>query len=195
MADSSTGGFIAPTTSPVYDDALDDVFQGFVRSVTGIPGNYVRPRWQPDPPNVPNFNIDWAAVGVTAIPGDWDTHERPDPTLYGGKGGVVQSRDELISILISFYGPHSMANAQLFHACCHVQQNMNVLRDAANVNLISIGEALQVPALLQQKWLKRADVKGEFRRRVSRTFPIHSLLSAEVFIDTEVIQTTINISN
>jgi len=193
--DSSTGGYILPTTGPVYDDALDNAFQQFVVGVTGIPGNLVRPRWQPEPPNIPDFTVDWAALGVQVVGGDWGHYEREDPTLFAGKGGVIQERDEAISILVSFYGPHAMANAETFRACCLVQQNMNVLRDAVNINLVGLGEVLQVPALLQQKWLKRCDIKGDFKRRVSRTLPIYSLASASVSLNAENVQTNFTITN
>ena len=57
---SATGGFLSPlsTPAPLEDQALADFFQQYVAGITGIAGNLVRPRWQAEPPNIPQVASD-----------------------------------------------------------------------------------------------------------------------------------------
>ena len=122
------------------------------------------------------------------------TADTPDPTLFGGQGGLVQERDELITLLVSFYGPNCSAYAEKYRCGALVPQNMDILRDASKVVLVGIGETVSVPALTQQKWVKRVDVRSEFRRRASRQYPIYSLVSATVQLNTDATQSSIVIT-
>jgi hypothetical protein len=82
--DSSTPGILQSTTqptsppSPLDGDDLEDYIQQFVAGVAGMDGTLVRPRWQPEPSNIPDFDVTWCATGIT--------HKRPigqyaaDPT-------------------------------------------------------------------------------------------------------------------
>lgn len=83
--DSSTGGFllsyrdsyIAP---PLEGQALTNFLQEQIVGVTGIAGNLVRPRWQPEPPLLPDATIDWIAFGITERKGQtyaYTYHETP----------------------------------------------------------------------------------------------------------------------
>src|SRR4051812_9766277 len=53
--DSSTGGYLSPVvaSSALQDAALDALLQQMVAGITGLPGNMVRPRWQPVTPKQP----------------------------------------------------------------------------------------------------------------------------------------------
>ena len=48
---SATGGYLAGQLAPLADDELDDAIQAAVASISGLPGDLVRPRWQPAGPS------------------------------------------------------------------------------------------------------------------------------------------------
>ena len=71
MADSRAQGYLAPLDPLLDDDSLLDAFQKVVRGITGIEGDLVRPRWQPDDvPNMPDYNVDWCALRVARTRGE-----------------------------------------------------------------------------------------------------------------------------
>src|ERR1022692_10145 len=104
MADSSTtaspngpGAFLAPTSGflNAEDDALDALLQGLVVGVTAIPGNLVRPRWQPVPPPQPDQNTNWCAIGVV--------DEEPEPNVStvhtaAGNGFSTTYENDIVTV-------------------------------------------------------------------------------------------------
>ena len=105
---SATGGYLLPTPTPttLLGDALLDFVQAWVVGVTGMAGNLVRPRWQPEPTNIPAFSITWAAVGLIRRAADTFAAEirRQDQPL----GESETRRHEELEFLISFFGPDAM---------------------------------------------------------------------------------------
>lgn len=189
---SSTAGFLAPSSNiaqPLYGDALDDVFHDTLQGITGIPGELVRPRFQPEPPNQPDFTTDWIAFGIVTTKGDVFSYQTHDPT---GAGFNVQEYDEQLTVLHSFYGPNGQSVAGLYNAGIQVEQNRDVLT-AAGIKLVECQEVTQLPALLKEKWVKRWDCRTVFRRRVSRSYPILTIESSVVHLDNELYTTIINI--
>jgi hypothetical protein len=64
---SASGGYLVPVSPlPLDDEELGRRLSNVVAGVTGIPGNLVRPRWQKNPPPIPDEGVDWVAVGVTS---------------------------------------------------------------------------------------------------------------------------------
>lgn len=47
----------------------EDVLHDLIAALTGIPGRYVRPRWQPEPPRMPGPDVTWCAFGITGEAG------------------------------------------------------------------------------------------------------------------------------
>ena len=70
MGNSATGGYIPPSGGAAYDQELEDIFQAFIVGVTSLQGQYVRPRWQEDPPPMPAVGVDWCGFAVKALTSD-----------------------------------------------------------------------------------------------------------------------------
>lgn len=192
--DSSTAGYLAPASEPDYDDDLDDVLQEAVVGITGLPGPLVRPRWQSNPPQQPEFDVDWCAFGVTRVSGDIFSYQGFDPTANDAQGAVSLEEDELLYCLASFYGPNATKNCKRLRAGLAIGQNRATLA-SNNVAIVEVGESVNLPALLQEKWVKRVDMAVTFRRRVHRSFPILTIESGDVGLDNEHYVTPLTISN
>lgn len=166
---SSAPGYLAPLPfpAPLEGEALEDVFNGVISGITGIVGSLVRPRWQPDPPNQPDFSVNWVAFGITTTSRDVFAFQRHDATLNAN----IFERDEVITILHSFYGPDSQALMDRFTDGIQVEQNRDELTQAG-IKLVECQEVGQLPALLKEKWVRRQDCRVVFRRRVFRAYPI-----------------------
>ena len=179
--DSSTGGFVAATVSDSYDSALDRVLQAAVVGIVGLTGALVRPRWQPVEPNQPEHDVNWCAIGMTNVESDAYAYKVHDAA---GSGADKMEHDETLTVLTSFYGPASMTNCQAFRDGLQVDQNRETLR-AAGIVLATVNDVVPVPVLLAQKWLRRVDVSFTVRRRVQRTYPTRTLVSASLGLDNE----------
>jgi hypothetical protein len=124
--DSSTGGYLVPTTPlPLDDEILHRRISNLIAGITGLPGNLVRPRWQPNPPQIPAPETNWVAVGVVTYPSSHGTPVRRH--ISDGDGYDVLDDPELIRLLASFYGPNCGAYARLCRHALWVEQNWEQL--------------------------------------------------------------------
>lgn len=185
-ASSSAAGFLAPLASPIYDNPLDDFFHAFLAALSTIPGALVRPRWQPEPPNLPAFTTDWMAWGIV----DVDT----DRFAYQGQASdddqFVVERDEILTMLMSFYGPRAGQLASQVSASMQLSQNRAYLR-TQNITLIEVMNQSRVPALLKEKWVPRVDQRVLFRRRASWAYQVHQLEDFKAELDNELYTTNL----
>lgn len=191
--DSSTGGYVLATSSDPYDQALDRILQQAVAAITGIDPTMVRPRWQVNPPTMPEPEVNWAAVGVSLIDPDHNDYERHVVATDGQGNDVSYSqveRDEAMTVLTSFYGPAAMSNAMAWFDGLQVGQNREALK-SNGIDLVEVRDAAQVPALLAMKWQRRVDVAATMSRRTDRSFPIRTLASGNGSLDNERYQTPI----
>lgn len=189
--DSSTPGYLLPgaTPAPLYGNALDDVFHGVLQGIVGLSdGSLVRPRWQPEPPNQPDFQTDWVAFGITITKTDVFPYMGHSPAGYD-----IFERDEVITMLNSFYGPNGQALAGQYNDGIQVEQNRDALT-AVGIKLVECQEVTQLPALLKERWVKRFDCRTVFRRRIHRTYPILNVIAGTVVVDNEHQLTYINAS-
>jgi len=184
---SASAGFLAPSSSPVYDDPLDDLLTEVVVGIAGLPEDYVRPRWLPEPRPQPAYTVDWCAVGVSRSEVDTFAYEGHDPA---GQGSSSVERTETLYVLHSFYGPNCHAFAERFRDGFEVSQNRDTLR-AANIALVEVQQALKLPALLKEKWVSRVDVTVVYRRRTTRLYSILNLQSAQVTINNDLYTTDV----
>lgn len=179
FADTRDPGYLAPATAPFTDDlALDLVLQAWVVGLTLLPGNLVRPRWQPNEPPMPDQSTDWAAVGVLSSNRDdgvWFGH---NPLNAGGLGDSTMQRHQSFDALLTCYGPSALHYGSLFADGAQIGQNRDVL--AANgIMLTQTGPVQIVPEIINQIWVRRADVHFTFNQQVTRIYPIRTLLTAE----------------
>ena len=188
---SAEPGYLEPSASPVYDDGLEDILQAAIVGITGLAGTLVRPRWQPEPPQQPDFAIDWCAFGLTDTEVDTFAYDKHDPA---GQGVNRVQRDEVLTVLHSFYGPNAHANCERLRDGFEVSQNRDFLR-TNGITLIEVGKAQQLPALVKEKWVKRIDTTIQYRRRTSRTFQVLTITSAQGQIVTEEYTVPIVVTN
>ncbi|MCX5495372.1 hypothetical protein OSH11_11690 [Kaistia dalseonensis] len=160
--------------------------------ITGLPGDLVRPRWQPIPPQQPAADMTWAAVGIVRATPDANASIMHIPSDAGGDGADHMQRHETIEALASFYGPSASANAARLRDGLALPQNRDMIRTATTdagvdigMSFIECGTVISVPDLVNQTWLRRCDLPLVFRRRVDRVYPVLNLLSAEGTIEAD----------
>lgn len=172
--DSSTGGYLSPSSisSEINDDALRDFLQALVAGSTAIPGNLVFPRWQDEPPNIPAFGTNWAAVGAV--------QHAPDTfaAIIHTAGQDIAFRNDVIHVLCSFYGPNSEGNAQVLSMGLQVAQNREQM-SLAGYGLVEVDQPITTADLLHSRWMKRVDIGLRLRRTETYTYPVLDLLSAQ----------------
>lgn len=184
---SSQDGYLLPSSVPIEDELLEDALHDALEGMTGIPGNLVRPRWQPEPPTQPDFNTNWVAFGVVRT--------SSDVFAYVEQASDTEARvyrDELLEVLHSFYGPNCTSNAKRMRDGFSVGQNHDQLR-VNNIALVSVGDVTHLPALLKEKWVQRVDLTVTYRRRSVRSYPVLTILSARVEIRSEQSTTFVNV--
>lgn len=161
---------------------LENYLQQWVAAVAYMDGTLVRPRWQLEPPNLPDINSDWATLGIieTRPIGPYPAVIR-HPTLNDGDGADEVQRQEEFDLLVSFYGPHAGAYASNLHDGLAIWQNYSALR-LAGMAFVEIGVTTRVPELIRQQWVDRADKLLTIRRFIRRFYPVLNLLSASARI-------------
>lgn len=159
----------AALPAPLYDDALDDLFQGLLAGITGLPGDLVRPRYQRKPPKQPAADVTWCAVGVMDIDPD------AGPALDVDQVGALV-RHETLHVLASFYGPNASAAAAQARDGLTLPQNA-VLQLMTYVNSDTMRKASE---LVNEQWIQRIDLPMQFRRQVKRAYSVQTILAADV---------------
>lgn len=174
MSDSSTGGYLAPSSAaPPEDAVLTNLLQQAVVGITGLSGKLVRPRWQPTPPAEPAITVDWCAIGITK--------RLPDTYAYirhnaAGNGSDEMQRHESLTALASFYGPNCQGFATRLSDGLQIPQNREALR-AAGLALTASGGLTRAPEQKNEQWIDRCDLEIELRRQIDRAYPVLNLAS------------------
>lgn len=181
MNTSETGGILSQSPSPdvLEGEELADFFQRWISALTGLRGNMVRPRWQPEPPNLPKDHEDWVAIGIKRRESDTyasEVHFPEDP------GYNELRRHEILHLLASFYGPRADYHAALFRDGIQVAQNREILT-LNNMGLVESGDVIAVPELVKDKWLNRQDLEFSIRRQIVRHYKVLNLNSADVSVN------------
>lgn len=189
-------GYWSNPNGPLAGQQLDGFMQQVVSGVTGIPGNLVRPRWQPEPPNLPqdpNTNpgtpssIDWAAIGVvssTPLGFPYNSEVITGRGLVVAQGFSQQSDQEEFDLLCSFYGLRADNYAVKLRAGLIVAQNRECLQ-LTGMGLVNTSGRRRVPSLVQNQNLMRVDITVTFRREVREQYPIMYYLSAPAVLTTD----------
>ncbi len=181
--DSATGGPLVPTaTTPVQDDPFEDLIGNTIAGLTGITRGLVRPRWQPKPPAMPADTVSWCAFGIMEIDADWGAHLRHIPD---GDGSSEMTRHETLVILASFYGPSGYSKASQLRDGLWIKQNWDAL-NAVGVALLECSRARTASDLVNGRFIRRIDLEMQFRRVITRTYPILNLLSAQGSFTTDL---------
>ena len=179
--DSSVNGYLQPGRSDEFSldhpqngfdagslglpqlegQSLEDYLQQYVAGVSYLDGTLVRPRWQEEPPNLPDFGVDWCAVGIV--------NHRPIG-LYAavvhhgdGDGHDEMQRHEDLDVLASFYGPNADSYATNLHNGLMIWQNVSVLR-LVGMAFVDISDHTRAPELIKSRCWERIDKTLTLRR-------------------------------
>lgn len=171
---SATGGYLTPAGGALpRDEVLEDALQAHVVGITGLPGFMVRPRWQSTIPEMPELDQNWAAIGVKLSRAD------ASPVLDQQDEDARYVRHITIDVLVTFYGPSGFEYAELFRDGLAIPQNNQPL-SVIKAKLISTGDILNIPELVNQQFIRRYDMPYIIRRKVERTYQIKPFNSPPV---------------
>lgn len=185
---------VVNTGGDLNDSALAQFLQQLVVGITGMPGQYVRPRWQPEPPNEPAYGTDWAGIGTTERNSDVFAFERliniygygegeygeSDP-VYGGVGWCVV-RQQILTVLLSMYGPNSESNATKFAMGLGLSQNREVLT-RNGMGLVEVEASTPIiPELRNARYVYRVDTTFRIRRSQNYQYNVVSVTAANVIV-------------
>lgn len=187
---SATSGYLLPAPpDPLEGQSFEDFIQEVFVGITGLDPTLARPRWQEEPPNLPDATQTWMALGVVDWNPDTFAVEEHDPS---GDGSSVLKRNEELVVKVSCYGPRAAELNSMLRDGLQIAQNREIL-DLNGVALIATGRPERVPALIKQKWQNRIDVDVQLRRAIRRVYPVLNLLSAQAILDNEKYLTNINV--
>jgi hypothetical protein len=177
---SATGGYLAPTgTPPLEGQPLLDFLQRWITGISGVPGKLVRPRWQAEPPNIPDSGVVWLSFGImrrTVDPFPWVSHY-PD-----GDGYDELSRHETMELLASIYdtgsGGQADLTAEVLRDGMNMAQNLEPLQ-LRQMMLLDVGDIQPVPTLQNTRWLYRLDLPFRIRRTITRDYPVENVVEVD----------------
>jgi hypothetical protein len=185
-----TPPYLAPQgTGPLEGADLEDAVHDCIAGITGLTGSLVRPRWQPEPGNIPAAATAWAAFGFE----NRVTSEFPEVIHDGaantGAGADRLHQHETLTVRTSFYdlGAAGLADkyAALLRDGLFIAQNREALAQAGGILLVSVGDASPAPILLKERWLYRVDLTFTIRRQIDRTYAVPNITSASAKVLTE----------
>ncbi|MBC17088.1 MAG: hypothetical protein CL942_08555 [Desulfovibrio sp.] len=178
---SATSGYLTPTSAPIQQEAFEDAIQAMVVGVTGLPGEMVRPRYQPKPPRRPGKDENWCAIGVSDTLGSHSskTHDSE------GDGQDVVITVESLEVLASFYGPGAKEMATRLRDGLVPDQNRAELRKAG-ISVSEIGKPTNAPEMVNGAWVPRVDLPLNMQWETRQTYGVLNILSAsgELVTDT-----------
>lgn len=197
--DSTTAGFLTPEIEPSADALLDSQLHDTIEGIVGrVDGSLIRPRWQPNPPTTPPFPTNWIAFGVVTAEPDVFAYEGHDPQFVTTDDDQVDvsttrvERDELLNVLISFYGPQAMANDARLRAGLDLSQNRALLH-SMGIGFVEYQPPRKIPALTKETWVPRVDATLVLRRRSVFRYNVRSLNDVVSQLDNEFYLTPIKI--
>lgn len=175
VPDSTQAGYLGPTTYSLEGIAWEDFLQEMVAGISGLPGDLVRPRWQPSPPTTPNTSVDWVGCGISRTDADWQVYNQH---VDQDAGHDILRRHEHVTYLCSFYGPHSHEYAGVLRDGLFIDQNRAILRANA-VGLVEVSEVARTADLFREMFRERSDLEILLNREVRRVYYVRTLLSSQ----------------
>lgn len=186
MTNSTAPGFLQPTVPapPLEGRALQEFLQRWVVGITELDGKLVRPRWQSEPPVMPDKGVPWCAIGITSRP-------YADAFPYvehraAGDGSDVLVRNQHLEMLLSFYDDGISGQAdfycQKFIDGCAIQQNRDYLLSGGFLLRAVPGEMLPVPSLFSTTWFYRVDTRADLARQIDREYAVFNLTTGRILL-------------
>lgn len=158
---------------------LQTVFVG----ISGLPGDFVRPRWQQKPPKRPGIETNWMGIGISNSTPDLNAYL--DTQRVGGEDVTKYERNEIIEIGCAIYGPEAIETYGLLRDGFQIPNNLAQL-NAANMGIVEVGLMRSLPEFLNEQWWNRVECSVFIRRKIQREYPIPTLLSASGQIHTVI---------
>ncbi len=152
---------------------LIQFLQTVVVGLTALPGQLVRPLWQPEPPKQPDINVDWLAFGIDQSAPDFSAYLVPS----AGGGPIQTQRQEDLTVKFSIYGPNCTDTYGLLRDGFQIPQNRFALFKA-NIGYTEITPGRHIPDLVNQRWVDRVECNVILKRQVQRTYPVLTFTSA-----------------
>lgn len=182
---SSVAGYLVPQASgpqPLEGTALEDFLHDLVAGVTGLAGELVRPRWQPEPDQIPAAATAWVAFGFTRRPIQQFPEIRHDGAANSGEGADIAHIQEVIEMALSFYdlGAGGLADkyCALMRDGVFIAQNREALQ-RAGFDVREVGSPIPAPVVLKQRWLYRVDLSVTILRQIDRQYAVLNLLKGK----------------
>lgn len=180
--------YVLPTgPGPLQDQALYEALQGAVVGITGLPGNLVRPRWQPEPSLLPQAATCWIALGITDRKADTFPYLDFFPPSSPDASYQMQ-RNEEFTVLASIYdlGYSGQADevAGVLRDGLMIPQNGEVLA-TAGIYVVGDADLVVAPSLFKQRWMYRVDLQVRFRRLITREYDVPSTDAVGVTLYTD----------
>lgn len=181
MNTSATGGYTLPSyTQPNPANlTLEQFIQTVLVGVTGLDGKLVRPKWQQEPPKMPDINTNWMAFGIAQSTPTFNAYVAQQPD-----GTTQYQRQQQLNVSLSIYGPQALDIANIVTDSFQIPQN-NAGLLSANMGLVEVGQALHIPELINERFFNRYELTVVLNRQVQRLYPVLSFISAGGIIYTQ----------
>lgn len=178
--DDSRGANVLRPISSDNESYFLDPLRIWVSKILGFPPEIVRASWLQKPGTQPSVNKDWCALAVKGA--------QSTPIYQFGKkgridvpesGDTTQVSHDDYQVVISFYGPSAMFNAMRFRDGAQLLQNRRNL-ESFGLTLIRLDpQTLRLPDFAGEQWIDRYDVEFHIGRKVSRTYGVRTVVSAD----------------
>lgn len=183
--DSRSANILRPTGSENEANFLDPL-RGWVAELVNFPRESVRASWLPQPGTQPPVSSNWCALAIkgaetTPIYREGRKGRLADPV----SGDIRQISHDDYQIVVSFYGPAAMFNAQRFRDGAQLSQNRRALERSGLTLMHLDHRTLRLPDFAGEHWIDRYDIEFHVGRKISRTYGVRTLVSADVDFYTE----------
>lgn len=179
-----TTAYVLPTSTQALPNNLTLIqfIQSILVGVSGIAGEFVRPRWQPDPAKQPALTKDWIAFSITNLKKDFNAYI--DTTKF--------IRHEDLEIMCAVYGPNCQSIAEQILDGLQIPQNREALT-AAGLGITAATDAMHMPDIVNERWIDKYEISIFMKREVNRAYSIGEIASAEGVIEAQAaVQTFIS---
>ena len=169
----------------IQDKLLQDFLHDWIVGITNLPPYDVRPRWQAEPPNIPDAGNDWCSFGIMRRVVSGNALE-----YHYGTGGITGHgydqirRHETLHCLASFYGDNADYYMTMLREGMQVAQNREVL-SLNDMGLIGSDDSIVVPELLKEQWLYRVDLTFSLVRQIKLEYQVQNIDQAVIDIHNE----------
>jgi hypothetical protein len=188
MANTSADiGYLQPDPPivPSLDNDFIDVIQEMVCGITGIDGHLLFPRWQNNPPTMPEYNVTWGALGFSEAHSDVFAAIIHDSN---NEGRDILFRQVEIDVTVTFYGPNSGLYMAMLRDGLQIAQNREVMY-SHGMAFVESSHVTANSELVNQRWTSRYDIVITIRRMVILTYNVQNLLSSQGTVTTGEYQT------